>query len=383
MTLSVRARYASGTFVASEAHTFEDQVRLLAKISVEVLHTKFGAQCEPCIRASDAHPLFDGAHHCEAEIDLQHAPNVAAALVGIVIERYVDIASRVARHDLQVIAITDNSRHLEWRTLELAEPNNAPTVEEQLIRRILTDIDWLLQGRPNALEAGAIYDKVNAMGFTVTRDMVPQLVNLLRDRLRARATATIVQSSSDVRVTDALGRLYFFVKHVIIPRLNVMLSPSVFWCAFDQSIERDLSAACVELINSYRDELLREAAVVVEQDRLSCSIPFIRLLRTGAIDVGEPTFGVARNFVVCQWPKNWRKVTAEWCAIEARSLVMWRRKYAAAFANLCIGLGGILPCGELLMQVFLARNRVVPRIFLHKAIGIVFPSARARPSASQ
>jgi hypothetical protein len=36
-----------------------------------------------------------------------------------------------------------------------------------------------------------------------------------------------------------------------------------------------------------------------------------------------------------------------------------------------------LPCGELLMQVFLARNRVVPRIFLHKAIGIVFPSARA------
>jgi hypothetical protein len=367
--------------MACEAYTFEDQVRLLVKISVEVLQTQFGAQCEPCLRVSDARPFVNGAHQCEAEIELQHAPNVAPALIDIVIARYGDdIGSRVARHDLQVIAITDESRHLEWRTLEHVDPMAAATVEDQLIRRILANIDWLLHGRHNALEASAIYDKINATGFTATRDMVPQLVDLLRDRLRARATATIAQSSSSVPVTDTLGRLYFFVKHVIVPRLNVMLSPSVFRDAFDQSIECDLHAICVELIISYRAELLQEAGVVVEQNRLSCSAPFIRLLRSGALDLAEPAFGIARDFVDRQWPESLRRVTAEWCMVEARSLILWRRYHAAAFATLCIGLGGVLPCGELLMQVFLESNCNVPRIFLHKAIGIVFPSASAPQS---
>jgi hypothetical protein len=79
--------------------------------------------------------------------------------------------------------------------------------------------------------------------------------------------------------------------------------------AYDQSIARDLRAICVELIKSHRAELLREAGFAVEQDRLSCSVPFIRLLRTGAIDVGEPAFAIARDFVVSKWPKALRKLT--------------------------------------------------------------------------
>jgi hypothetical protein len=193
-------------------HGFEDQVRLVANISVEVLQTQFGAQCEPCIRVSDARPIVDGARRCEAEIELQHAPDVATTLVAIVIERYRRSRAATA-YDLQVTAITDDGRHLKWRTLAaLADSADAPTVEEQLNQSILANIDLLMlePGRDNVREASAIYDNINAMGITASRNMVPQLVNQLRDRFRARAAAAIVQSSTEMRVTDALGRFYFF-----------------------------------------------------------------------------------------------------------------------------------------------------------------------------
>jgi hypothetical protein len=153
LTLSVCALYLSArsAFVGREALTFDDQVKLLAKLSAEVLHTHFGAQCEPCIRVCDERPFVDGAHRCEAEIEflqLQHAPHVATLLVAIVIARYGDdIGSSAAKLHLQVAAATADSRHLGWRTL--AAPVVQPPPEQSVIGASPTACAWLEhQGLP-------------------------------------------------------------------------------------------------------------------------------------------------------------------------------------------------------------------------------------------
>jgi hypothetical protein len=142
----VRAHYASArsAFVGCDALKFDDQVKLFAKLSAEVLHTHFNAQCEPYIRACDERRFVNGAHHFEAEIEfqqLQHPPYVEKTLVAFVIERYGDDIGRAAAgHELEVTAITDGSRQLEWRTL--AAPAAQPP-EQSINGASPTASEWL------------------------------------------------------------------------------------------------------------------------------------------------------------------------------------------------------------------------------------------------